>query len=168
MAVEAEGSLSGLALPRQKCTQAPGYALSSASSFSPTRPPLFCSSWAEERPLHKLPATGLLVAFGLGNGWGLAGPTPRLTLIGSRDRPRIVIPWAQSRSVLTRPVLFCLSPVGRSFGEGRGGAHTWREALCCPGTWLHLCPQASCSVQRPSVRLGCLGCSSFPARGTGG
>lgn len=66
------------------------------SLFSATSLPLSCAS-LKSGPLHILTATGLLLAFGLGKDWGLPGPTPRLTLIGSRERPRTVTPWAQSQ-----------------------------------------------------------------------
>lgn len=157
---EAEGSPSGLVLPRQRCTQAPGYALSSASSFSPTRPPLFCTSWQKNPPPHT-PSSWAVSGLWTRERGGLPGPTPRLTLTGSRERPRIVIPWAQSHSVLTRSFLLCLSPRGRSWGQGRGGAHTWREACAARGT------QSTRAHGPHTLYGGSLGCSSFSARRPG-
>lgn len=126
------------------------------SLFLLSHPPSFVLHLLAENPPPHTPSSWAVSGLWTREDWGLPGPTPRLTLTGSRERHRTVIPWAQSHSVLARPFLLCLSPMGRGWGQGRGGTHIWREALCCP--W-HSVP--------PSVR-GSPGCSSFPARRTGG
>lgn len=61
--------------PRQRCTQDLRCALSSASYVSAARPPLSCTSLAEEQPPpHAAP--GLLVTFGRGRTRASQAPHP--------------------------------------------------------------------------------------------
>lgn len=97
------------------------------SLFLLSGPPSFVLQLPEDRPLHMLSATGLLVAFGLGKDWG-PGRGPELSLPGT-------VPVSS-----TGQSCVALSRVGKSWGQGRGRAQTGPEALPATGSRPHMCP----------------------------
>lgn len=103
------------------------------SLFLLSGPPSFVLQLPEDRPLHMLSATGLLVAFGLGKDWGLPGPT-------RRERPRTVTPWAQSQCPQRAIPVLPFLEWGRA-GD-REEARPRQDLRHCPATGSrpHMCP----------------------------
>lgn len=103
------------------------------SLFLLSGPPSFVLQLPEDRPLHMLSATGLLVAFGLGKDWGLPGPT-------RRERPRTVTPWTQSQCPQRASPVLPFLEWGRAGDREEAGPRQDRRHCPATGSRPHMCP----------------------------